>query len=85
VNVRFAAVGNVRSQLQRTSAIRPSGRNVLGAALVTKGSKPPFAAASTNVGIWHKTSVQRGAFEGAQTGGLPTTEPERRLTARWPT
>jgi len=50
-------IRSLSEQVQRTAALRPSGRNVLGAALVTMGSKRKFAAASTNVGIWHIAEV----------------------------
>jgi hypothetical protein len=50
-----------------------------------KGSKRKFAAASTNVGIWHNVRAQPGAFERTQTGGLPTVEPERWFIAAFQT
>jgi len=44
-----------------------------------KGSKRKFAAASTNVGIWHNVRAQPEAFECTQTAALPTFGPECRV------
>ncbi len=52
-----------------------------GAALCRKGSMRKFAAASTNVGIWHNVRAQVGAFEGTETASLPTLGIEGRFSA----
>ncbi len=49
------------------------------------GSKRKFAAASTNVGIWHKTDVQPLAILGPLTGAKPTFGAECRFTDTYPT
>ena len=46
------------------------------------GSKRKFAAASTNVGIWHKVRAQPGAYEGTKTAALPMLGIEGRFSFR---
>ena len=56
-----------------------------GAASCRMGSNQTFAAASTNVGIWHNVRAQLGAFEGAKTAALPTFGPECRVSGAFET